>query len=344
MKTLDEVEPRIPIPGSATATGTFVIDNPGSYYLAGDRNASGTGIEVNADNVTIDLMGYQLIGPGSGTNYGINTNGFDNVEIRNGTVRDFQIGIYEINSTARSHRVINVRAILNSQQGIYLKGGGHLVKDCTASENGASAEGYVYGIYVETSCTVTDCTVLDNGAGALSRVYGIYADDGSEVRGNTASHNGNYASSYVYGIYADASCTVTANMANHNGTSASANVRGILAAIDCTVTGNTANHNGISASGNVYGIYAGTGCTVTGNTANKNATSATLSGLHVGIYVPGSCTVTGNTANHNGQGAAGSIYGINLWGYSLVDQNTAYNNGGTNMNTPGSCTFGVNEY
>ena len=36
MKTLDEVEPRIPIPGSATAAATFTISQPGSYYLTGD--------------------------------------------------------------------------------------------------------------------------------------------------------------------------------------------------------------------------------------------------------------------------------------------------------------------
>jgi hypothetical protein len=40
--------------------------------------------------------------------------------------------------------------------------------------------------------------------------------------------------------------------------------------------------------------------------------------------------------------AAGTVYGIYLAGSNLVDQNTAYGNTGTNMNTPSSCTFGVN--
>ena len=89
MKTLDEVEPRIPIPGSASAIGTYDINDPGSYYLTGDRLCSGTGIRVNVDHVTIDLMGYQLIGPGSGTAHGVHMTRRSNVEIKNGTVRNF---------------------------------------------------------------------------------------------------------------------------------------------------------------------------------------------------------------------------------------------------------------
>ena len=55
------------------------------------------------------------------------------------------------------------------------------------------------------------------------------------------------------------------------------------------------------------------------------------------------CTVTGNTAFFNGVAATGTVYGINLIGYNLVDQNTAYNNNGTNM-TLGvlSCIYGNN--
>ena len=45
MKTLDEVEPRIPIPGSDTAVGTYVINSSRSYYLSGDRMCSGVGLQ-----------------------------------------------------------------------------------------------------------------------------------------------------------------------------------------------------------------------------------------------------------------------------------------------------------
>jgi len=49
MKTLDQVEPRIPIPASATPTDVFTINQPGSYYLTGDRHCSDAGIQVNVE-------------------------------------------------------------------------------------------------------------------------------------------------------------------------------------------------------------------------------------------------------------------------------------------------------
>ena len=84
MKTLDEVEPRIPIHKSDLP---LTITESGSYYLVEDANCLSTAITVEADNVTIDLMGYSLIGHGTG--FGIYLNARINVEIRNGTVRDF---------------------------------------------------------------------------------------------------------------------------------------------------------------------------------------------------------------------------------------------------------------
>jgi parallel beta-helix repeat protein len=228
MKTLDEVEPRIPI-SSLPCT----ISTSGSYYLTGDLTATGTGIIVNADNVTIDLMGYSLIGPDSGMNYGIYMIGRNNVEVRNGTVRDFGwngIGIYEASTTAgKGHRVIAVRAVSNGYRGIYLVGDGHLVKDCTAVGNG------YYGIYVGTGCTVTGNTASNNQS------YGITTYRGCTVTGNTTCYNQNY------GIYGGIGCTVTGNTAYNN------QGHGIFANPGCTVTGNTAYYNqyhGIALGGN----------------------------------------------------------------------------------------------
>ncbi len=318
MKTLDEVEARIPIPGSDTPTGTFNINQSGSYYLTGDRYASGYGITVNTDNVTIDLNGYSLIGLG-GSSYGIYMRTRGNVEISNGTVRGFFRGIYESDSSGNNHRVINVRAVSNTREGIHLIGSKHIVKDCTASDNGASASGDVYGIYVGKGSIVTSCIASENGDSASGDVYGIYADAGSTVTGNTVCDNGYAATTgAVYGIRVDK---------------------------DSTVTGNTACGNGdlASAVGAVCGIYTQTGCTVTRNTASENGTSAT--GIFVyGILAHAGSTVTGNTARANGDGATANAYGIFLEGSSLVDQNTAYDNDGTNMTIPSSCTYGVNEY
>ncbi len=65
MRALGDVEPRIPVqslPGSAVAMHR--ISQPGSYYLAGNiRGMPGMhGIEIAADNVVIDMMGFVLDG------------------------------------------------------------------------------------------------------------------------------------------------------------------------------------------------------------------------------------------------------------------------------------------
>ena len=257
MKTLDEVEPRIPI-----SSLPYTISNSGSYYITGDLTATGTGITVNADNVTIDLMGFSLIGPGSGTNYGIYMNGRSNVEIRNGTVRNFNYGIIENSINGKEHRFIDVRLVSNGEYGMYLRGTGYLVKDCTAGENGST------GISAGNGSTVTGNTAYNNGHSATSSVYGIRAGYGSTVTGNTAYNNGNGATgSYVYGIYAYAGSTVTGNTARDNGTSATSYVYGISAGTGSTVTGNTARNNAD------YGIYAFSYCLVDQNTAYGNDTN-----------------------------------------------------------------------
>jgi hypothetical protein len=258
MKTLDQVEPRIPI---SQADIPKTIDTPGSYYLTEDISSAGTAITVAVDDVTIDLAGFALVGPGSGINYGIYMTGRSNVEIRNGTVRDFDYGIYENSSNSRGHRVIDVRAVSNGLRGICLYGSGHLVKGCTVGNNGTSA---------------------------TSTVYGIYAGSGSTVTGNTAHHNGTSATSTVYGIFAGGS-TVTGNTAYNNGDSATGNVvYGIYANYGSTVTGNTACYNGTGASGTVYGIYLGGNCLVDQNTAHANDGT--------NMYKPVSCTYGVNYA------------------------------------------------
>lgn len=303
MKTLDEIEPRIPI-----SSLPYTISASGSYYLTGDLSSIGTGITVGVDDVTIDLMGHSLIGPGagSGTNYGIYVEGRSNVEIRNGTVRGFGLdGIREQSSTTgKEHRIIGVRVISNGSNGIMLLGHGHLVKDSTAARNGA------IGIYVESGCTMTGNTTYDNQG------KGIEAGDGCTVTDNTAFGNG------ADGIHTGYGCTVTNNTGRNN------QEIGIYAGHGCVVIGNAAYYNQWD------GILAKKGCTVTGNAARNNQ--------ETGIYVDGDgCNVVGNTACNN------QHYGIWLAGNSLVDQNTAFNNnqsGGSysNISACPSCTFGLN--
>lgn len=342
MKTLDEVEPRIPI-----SALPYPITESGSYYLTGNMDVSGDGITVEADDVTIDLMGYTITGDGS-SGYGIYINGRSNVEIRNGTVKTFgQRGIYEpISSEIRGNRIISIRVVENGSYGIFLSSTQNQVKNCTASGNIGT------GIFAGTGSTVTNNTAYDNGSYGFSiglgstvinnTAYdnastGISADYGSTVTGNTAHDNGGT------GIYAYSGSTMTNNTAYLNAHD------GIKARSSCTVTNNTAYDNGN------FGIYADYGNTVTNNTARDNASGgiATSYGSTVTINTayandgdgittgPGS-TITNNTARYN------QNYGIYISGDSLVKDNTATSNnqsGGAFTNLycyAGDCTMGTN--
>lgn len=295
-KMLDQVEPTIPI--LPISSVPCKISASGFYYLTGDLTATGTGITVEADDVTIDLRGWKLIGPDSGDNYGIYMNECSNVEIRNGTVRSFgSHGIYEAGSGDKGHRLIDVQVTSNGGNGIFVKGHGHSVKGCTAARNGGD------GIDADYGSTLTENTAYENQG------TGIRARWSCTVTGNTANDNqGN-------GIHTDSSCTVTGNVASYNQGS------GIHTGWGCTVTGNTADGNqgnGIytdssstitknAVDDNQYtGIHTESGCTVSGNTALRNNRSNDIDHdgikvFHAGIKVFTDCLVKGNTVNYNKQ-------------------------------------------
>jgi hypothetical protein len=291
MKPLSEVEPRTAIPGSTTATSTYTISQSGSYYLTGNRQCSGTGITVNADNVTIDLSGFTIAGPGSGTNYGVYMNGRGNVEIRKGTIQGFGYGIYESSTAGKNHRVLGVRVISNTRWGINLNGENGQVRDCTVSDNGTSASG-AYGIIVNVGGIVTGNTVNSNGTSATSSVYSIFTGGGCTVTGNTVYSNGTSAVGSVYGIYTTGS-TVAGNSVYGNGNLATGSfVFGIYVGFGSSVIGNTVRNNGVSASGTVCGIYLSGYDLATNNTAYGNSGTGGGTNLSAGT----GCLSTNNLA------------------------------------------------
>jgi parallel beta-helix repeat protein len=293
--------------GTGITSLPYTINAPGFYYLTKNLSHNGTAITVNANDVTIDLMGFSLSGPGSGTNYGIYMNGRSNVEIRNGTIRSFgSDGILEAaQQTAKNHRVLNVRAVGNGGRGIALFGNGYQVKGCTASDNGDD------GIFAGRGSVVTGNTAGNNGGD------GIYGNGYNLIAWNVSRDNsGN-------GITAVGGSTVIGNTAFNN-------VYGVSASSGCTVTGNTAysnSKNGISVGPGTY-----VGATVEGNTAYANGED--------GISVGASVKVTGNTAFSN------QHYGISFAHSCLVDGNVATDNnqsgGYANLGPCTPCTFGTN--
>lgn len=209
--------------GTKISSVPYEIKAPGFYYLGGTLTHTGdtNAIEINANDVTLDLMGFSLTHTGAaGEITGINLNESNNVEIRNGTVRGFSHGIFIFSSSGHA-RVINVRAINNINTGIDLGFGKVLVHGCTVSNSDI-------GINV-TSGTVSASVACNNG-------LGICMSKPGNVIGNSAINN------TVYNFYLGSPATKTPILVDRN--SASGLATNYVCATDSTGVVITANNAG----------------------------------------------------------------------------------------------------
>ncbi len=203
MRTLDEVEPRtivsqINTPGDLTAT--FVISQPGSYYLTGDVVGEFTkhGIRIDARDVTLDLSGFRVILPLLNAGIAPTVNGIHAwpdtgdpgaVMIRNGHVIGWKNGVGLLGPG-----VIADVAVWGNETGINTIGGS--VLRCTADSNSLGM--------VISKGTAEDCVCSDNFTNGFSGVQtslvrcvsndstqdGFLMLDGSSLRDCSASGNG----------------------------------------------------------------------------------------------------------------------------------------------------------
>lgn len=161
-------------PGDAPGL-PVTISVPGSYRLSGNLNVplESTGIEITADNVTLDLNGFLIAGSGNGA--GVNDIGERRgIAVRNGSVTNFTTGI-DLGETDNAE-ITQVRATNCSFFGI-VAGTGSNVTGNFASKN-------VVGIRVEFASTVSGNTIVENGQ------LGMQLLAFSTVTGNTVVENG----------------------------------------------------------------------------------------------------------------------------------------------------------
>ncbi|GAB4550155.1 MAG: hypothetical protein Tsb0013_11770 [Phycisphaerales bacterium] len=143
MKTLDEIEPRTPISDrflDTQAGATFVIDQPGSYYLPGDLfvGTNQIGVKVMAAPVTIDLMGHTIDGMNLSNDL-IHVDPLaDRVVIKNGTLR--RSGERGIDSYADTVHIEMVEVVETRRSGISLDTGrAATLRDVTVADTGTAS-------------------------------------------------------------------------------------------------------------------------------------------------------------------------------------------------------------
>jgi len=208
------------IPATAFAKGPIAIKTlpytiavPGSYTLSGNLTYtanSTNAITISANNVTLDMGGYSLTGPGSlaSAYNGISISG-NGVEVRNGDISGFSIGLYAGNSI--SLKISNLRlhdnltgismassafgaeikdcvAYNNENIGIFVMAPGSIILNNISYNNGTDPSNY--GIYVYGP----SCVIIGNSSQANSGT-GIFAGPGCTVKNNSACSN------TIYGIH-----------------------------------------------------------------------------------------------------------------------------------------------
>jgi parallel beta-helix repeat protein len=309
-KTLDQVEPRTPVDATHTpgdAGSEFIISQPGSYYLTGNLGVAKTsGIQINAEGVTLDLNGFQISrASGSG---GIGIEILDTshrASVRNGSIQGFFYGINRVFSpdSARTCTFRDLAVSGCTDTGIFA-GPSAVLESCRAHDNSGSS-----GIFASAGSSLTNCTAYNNTA-----TVGIVSGGGSSLTNCTAYNN-----IAAYGISAGLGSSLTNCSASSNFSAASRS-GGIETSSGCTITHCTAFFNFSTATATPttgMGFDVGSGSTIQNCTANGNRGD--------GIRVPNLCFVRENTSTSNGSG--GDAAGIHSTGArNRIEGNNVTNN------------------
>ena len=247
MKTLDQVEPRIPLtqataPGSAS--GMFIIDEAGSYYLTEDLQGQNgvPGIRIQASGVTVDLNGFTLRGAnGVDTASGIVVGVLpapQDLTIRNGRVQGWTGDGISINQFSRGARIENVTVSNCDGNGFVTPQGSTLI-NCVARNNDSD------GFNVLGESVLRGCTSVENDG------HGFVGGSSVTIEDCVASEN------LLDGIKLGNSAVV-------RGCATSQNQNGILVLGGSTVHGCSSDTDGlISGGGGASGINVGPGSVVT---------------------------------------------------------------------------------
>src|SRR5438105_6658925 len=131
--------------------GTCAMRVSESFMLANDLTCTGDGMVVVSDNITVDLGGHTLTGPGMGPqtwplpqldSVGVRVAGRSGITIRNGKTVAFSTGIYFVDTTAST--IDNVTTQHN-RFGFYIHNSTH------NTVKGSDVEFNIYGLHLQSS-------------------------------------------------------------------------------------------------------------------------------------------------------------------------------------------------
>jgi len=299
MRTLQQIEPRIPI-----SSLPVTLTNSGSYYLTTNLTASAgqTGITVAANNITLDLNGWTLTGSGVNSGHGVyQSSAYRELSVFNGKVVNWTgPSAGGINLQGQNNRVTGIHAYNNNWGIVALYGS--RVSDCVAYLNTQRGFWLGYGsllmngvAYFNTGDGIeaTAATIVDCVSG-YNEGNGIEATADSVVRGNTCINNG------YFGDGAGILCSGNHNQIVDN------HVNGADRGLDINGTDNFIARNFVAHCTNNYDLAAG------------NQVALVIAELPETINQPCSVTLAGHlTSPTNGLVIAADNVTLDLGGFTL---------------------------
>ena len=197
MKTLDQVEPRIPI-----TTLPLFISTSGSYYLTKSfaQNFAGPldAITISADHVTVDFCGFTVQQTGTaasiaGVRLGSTTFGtpLRNVVLRNGTIAGFvSFGVLAQggrNCLLENMHVTQCGGGISFQAAGAAGAAGNTFRRCRTTDNVGSSGIVILAGAANIGNTIENCESLNNGTGfALAAAGNLII--GCRASGNTGNN------------------------------------------------------------------------------------------------------------------------------------------------------------
>ncbi len=180
MKTLQQVEPRIDL---ATVAG-LQITQSGSYYLSDNLVVSNSiGISIGASDVTLDLNGFKILHAGGQSGKAIYVSATRNITIKNGSIQEFEDGVYMYGSDGlyptQGARLENLNISRCTGYGLFV-GSMSKVINCHFTEvRGAAA------VFAAANSSIQNCTT-DNSSGG----HGFQLLSGARVFNCSAVNSG----------------------------------------------------------------------------------------------------------------------------------------------------------
>ncbi len=306
-------------PGDASSV--FVISQPGSYCLTSNvvGVAGKNGIKIDADNVTLDLAGFGVLGVGNSLS-GIVINNHFHIVIRNGSITGWSSHGLD-GASGGLARIEDLRTDANGWNGLVINSGSQ-VNNCVAAQNTG------VGIAVSNDVLVTGCVSSLNGG------HGFGLGTACTIKSSLAF--GNSGAGIAPGGV-NSLTVIDCNAHTNNGGGIAGPARSLITSSTAQgnrvvgiATGASSTVSNCNASGNTGdGIIAATGSAVTGCTASANTGD--------GIEVDNRCRLEGNTCEGNGTGRGGGA-GIHATSRAnRIDGNTAISNDrGIEVNSVGN--------